>query len=95
PVVLSCPSVGFLGSVMKMASLTICNDTGIMHIAGAVGARCIALFGPTDPSRWKPVGENVTALRSNDACIESIGVDEVFSIAETILRDLPGNQFDV
>lgn len=80
-VVVSCPSVGFLGALMKRASLVLCNDTGIMHIAGAVRARCVAVFGSTDPARWKPVNETVVAVRSNKGCTESVSVDEVLSAA--------------
>ncbi len=85
PAVISCPTPGFLGALLRRASLTLCNDTGVMHIAGAVGARCVAVFGPTDPARWKPVGENVVAVRARDGCVASIGVDEVLRAAEELL----------
>jgi len=82
---LSSPGVGLLGAVMKRSRLTLCNDTGIMHIAGAVGANCCALFGPTDPSRWKPVNENVVAVRSTDGDIASVSVDDVLAAALGLL----------
>ncbi len=40
------------------------NDTGISHIAAAVGAKCTLLFGPTGPSVWAPAGPNVTTIRA-------------------------------
>lgn len=86
PAVLSCPTPGFLGTLLRRASLTLCNDTGVMHIAGAVGARCVAVFGPTDPARWKPIGENIVAVRARDGCVESVGVDKVFRAAEGLLN---------
>ncbi|MCK5547988.1 MAG: glycosyltransferase family 9 protein, partial [Thermoplasmata archaeon] len=55
PQVISCPTVGFLGALMRDAAVSVCNDTGVAHIAGAVGAGCAEIFGPTDPHRWKPV----------------------------------------
>jgi ADP-heptose:LPS heptosyltransferase len=85
--VLSTPGVGFLGAVMKRAAVTLCNDTGIMHVAGAVGANCCAVFGPTDPDRWKPLNDNVVAVRSADGAIESVTVDEVVSSAAPFLVD--------
>jgi ADP-heptose:LPS heptosyltransferase len=85
-VVLSSPSVGLLGAVMQRATMTLCNDTGVMHIAGAVGADCCALFGPTDPSRWKPVNENVVAVRAPDGLVGSVSVDEVLAAAARFLR---------
>jgi ADP-heptose:LPS heptosyltransferase len=85
PFVLPCPSVGFLGALMKRSALTLCNDTGIMHIAGAVGARCVAVFGPTDPARWKPVNETVVAVRGKDGRVESVSVEEVIAAAAALL----------
>ncbi|HEX8489529.1 MAG TPA: glycosyltransferase family 9 protein, partial [Chthoniobacterales bacterium] len=40
------------------------HDSGISHIAAAAGARCILLFGWTDPAIWAPANDNVTVLRS-------------------------------
>jgi ADP-heptose:LPS heptosyltransferase len=85
PFVLPCPSVGFLGALMKRAALTLCNDTGIMHIAGAVGANCVAVFGPTNPARWKPVNETVVAVRGRDGTVESVSVDEVIAAGAALL----------
>ena len=35
------------------------NDSGITHLAAAVGTRVVAMFGPTDPAVWAPRGPNV------------------------------------
>jgi ADP-heptose:LPS heptosyltransferase len=35
------------------------NDSGITHLAAAVGTPVLALFGPTDPAIWAPRGPNV------------------------------------
>lgn len=40
------------------------NDSGITHVAAAVGARVVALFGPTNPAVWGPRGAYVTVLRA-------------------------------
>ena len=85
-VVLSSPSVGLLGAVMRRAALTLCNDTGIMHIAGAVGANCCAVFGPTDPSRWKPVNGNVVAVSAPDGNIASVAVEDVLRKAQPFIE---------
>lgn len=36
------------------ASLVLCGDTGISHLATAVGTRSVTLFGPTPPAWWGP-----------------------------------------
>jgi ADP-heptose:LPS heptosyltransferase len=89
--VLSCPTPGFLAALLHRAALVLCNDTGVMHIAGAVGARCVAVFGPTDPARWKPVGERVVAVRSPDELVESVAVRDVLEAALRCLGDSEGN----
>lgn len=86
PLVRSSVSLGFLGALISRSVLTLCNDTGIMHIAGAVGARCVAVFGPTDPARWKPVNETVVAVRGKDGNVDSVSVGEVVAAATALLR---------
>ena len=41
------------------ASLYVGNDSGITHLAAAVGTPVLAWFGPTDPAVWAPRGPNV------------------------------------
>lgn len=41
------------------ASVYIGNDSGITHLAAAVGVPAIALFGPTNPAVWAPPGARV------------------------------------
>ncbi|MDD4856891.1 MAG: glycosyltransferase family 9 protein [Candidatus Krumholzibacteria bacterium] len=85
-IVISRPSVGFLGALMKRSALTLCNDTGIMHVAGAVGSRCVAVFGPTDPARWKPINDTVVAVKDESGNVESVGADGVIEAAVALLR---------
>jgi ADP-heptose:LPS heptosyltransferase len=45
------------------AALYIGNDSGITHLAAAVGTPVLALFGPTDPDVWAPRGGHVRVGR--------------------------------
>jgi hypothetical protein len=45
------------------ARVFIGNDSGITHLAAAAGTPTVALFGPTDPRVWAPLGPHVTVLR--------------------------------
>jgi heptosyltransferase III len=58
-------------------SVFLGHDSGISHIAGAVGARSILLFGPTDPAVWAPANENVTLLRAPEGDLRLLGVQAV------------------
>ena len=51
------------------------NDSGITHLAAYWGCPTIALFGPTDPHLWGPVGRRVTILWKTP--LSSISVDEI------------------
>jgi len=63
-------------------SVFIGHDSGISHVAGAVGARCVLLFGPTDPAVWAPANENITVLRAPDGNLDSLTVDNVIAASE-------------
>jgi heptosyltransferase-2 len=59
------------------SSVFIGHDSGISHIAAAVGARCLLLFGPTDPAIWAPMNANVRVLRAPEAKMELLEVETV------------------
>jgi heptosyltransferase-3 len=40
------------------------NDSGMSHMAAALGRPTVAVFGPTDPARWRPLGRCVHVVRS-------------------------------
>ena len=44
---------------LARARLYIGNDSGVTHLAAAVGTPVLALFGPTDPQVWAPRGPHV------------------------------------
>ncbi len=52
-------------------------DSGVTHLAAALGVPTVALFGPTDPEVWGPRGERVQVLRGPDRTTSSITSEEV------------------
>jgi hypothetical protein len=48
-----------LANELAAARLYVGNDSGITHLAAAVGTPVLAFFGPTDPDVWGPRGPNV------------------------------------
>jgi heptosyltransferase-2 len=40
---------------MATARLAITNDSGLMHIAAAIGTPTMGIFGPTSPYHWAPL----------------------------------------
>lgn len=51
--------LGSLAAWLSGARLYIGNDSGITHLAAAVGVPTLAIFGPSDPRIWCPAGEHV------------------------------------
>lgn len=70
---------------LSVADLVITNDTGIMHVAAAVGAPVLALFGPTDPAQWAPIGTQHRFLRGEGGDINRISEADVIRSAEEML----------
>ena len=61
------------------------HDSGISHIAAAVGTRCVLLFGWTDPAIWAPANANVTVLEAPNGKIEDLEVGTVAAALRTAL----------
>ena len=70
-----------LGAMLARAGLYVGNDSGVSHLAAAFGAPTLALFGPTDPTVWGPIGPRVTALRSPEGTMASLEVASVLTAA--------------
>jgi heptosyltransferase II len=45
-----------LAAVTRAADLYVGNDSGTTHLASAVGTPVVAIFGPTSPNRYRPLG---------------------------------------
>lgn len=56
-----------VAGVLAAADLYLGHDSGITHLAAAVGVPTVALFGPTDAGRWAPRGGHVRIL-SGESC---------------------------
>jgi heptosyltransferase-2 len=64
------------------------HDSGISHLAAAAGARCVLLFGPTDPDVWAPVNEGVSVVQAPAGEWSLLGVGEVWrQIGERLLDE--------
>jgi heptosyltransferase III len=68
PVVAKNLSLEVLSGLLVFCQCFIGNDSGITHMAAALGIPTVALFGPSDPHVWGPRGENAVILKSSDSC---------------------------
>ena len=67
-----------LASVLSCCAGYVGNDSGIGHLAGALGIPTVTIFGPTNPGQWRPLGPKVSVCEpSTDAKIPWPEVDQV------------------
>lgn len=89
-----------LACLLKRSSLIITNDSAPMHLGCAVGAKVLAIFGPTDPRRYGPTGEFDVVITKklhcspcesakciyNYECMKLVDPEEVFDAAKMMLE---------
>ena len=66
-------TVSQLAELLKRCHLFLGNDSGPMHIAAAVGAHTIGLYGPGNPARFGPIGLNCHTVRRQPHCPPCLG----------------------
>ena len=57
-----------VAALIEKCDMLICNDSGLMHVAVAVGTPVIAIYGPTDIRRTAPLGAEHTVIRHELPC---------------------------
>lgn len=72
-----------LAAVLERCALFVGHDSGISHLAAAVGTPCRLLFGPTDPEVWAPANAAVQVIRAPEGDLGELEVDAVWAAAET------------
>ena len=76
-------TVADLAAVLAEADAFVGNDSGVTHLAAAVGTRTVAVFGATDSALWAPRGRDVRLLKpvagenGRQAGIESVSAQDV------------------
>jgi ADP-heptose:LPS heptosyltransferase len=54
PIIAPPTSYNQAAALLETCELLICNDGGLNHLAVAIGAQTLAIFGPTNPKNWAP-----------------------------------------
>ena len=57
-----------VAALIERCAVLICNDSGLMHTAVAVNTPVVAIYGPTDIRRTRPIGEPHTVIRHALPC---------------------------
>jgi heptosyltransferase-2 len=81
-----------VAALLASADLFLGHDSGISHLAAAVGTRCLLLFGPTDPDIWAPPCPAVTVLRSEDGLMRGLELAAVQKAVRDCFAAEPQNR---
>ena len=90
--------------LISQCRLFISNDSGLMHIAGALNIPTIALFGSTNPVTTAPAGNKSIIVRQEVSCspclketcptdfrcMKMISVEDVFTAAQNLFQNNSG-----
>jgi heptosyltransferase II len=86
--------------IISQCRLFLSNDSGLMHVAGALNIPTVAVFGSTNPVTTSPPGEKTILVRkpvscspclketcpTDFRCMTTITVDDVVAAANTLLK---------
>jgi len=92
--------------LISRCRLFVSNDSGLMHIAGALDIPTLAIFGSTNPVTTSPVGSRSVVIRKDVSCSPCLKVscptdfrcmgliktDEICRAADDMLRLPPGGE---
>ena len=99
PVLPPAPELALFLALLKRAEVFVSGDTGPLHFAAGVGVPTIALFGPSSPARWAPIGKRHRVLmgsscpcgpgtsvcQSENYCLAAISPEQVLASLQSIL----------
>ncbi len=88
-------------ALIARCDLFITNDSGLMHVAGALDVPTVAIFGSTNPLTTSPPGERTVIVRkavdcspclkkecpTDFRCMELVTVEEIFDVSLRLLSE--------
>lgn len=79
------PPIEDLMALLAGAAAYLGNDAGPTHLAAALGAPTVAVFGPTDPACWAPRGRGPVAVVRGD--LDALDPAPVIDALRRVLRE--------
>ncbi len=73
-----------LFNTLSNAAVAVMNDSGPAHLSSIIGTPTLALFGPSNPTIWRPLGPRVQLIHENP--LDSITPQRVYDSLMNLLR---------
>lgn len=102
PVAAQSLTLAQVGALLDRCHCLVGNDSGIAHLAAALGRPVVVIFGPTDPRIWAPQGPAVAVANpavpcapctperrracTELSCLEDISVEDVLALVHPYLQ---------
>ncbi|MBI2441336.1 MAG: glycosyltransferase family 9 protein [Lentisphaerae bacterium] len=77
-----------VGSVLAESRGYVGNDSGITHLAAALGIPVVALFGPTEAAVWGPCGANVVIIQGHEPTAEALAAIEPAAVLRALRHSM-------
>lgn len=99
-------SVGEAVDVMAGADIAVCNDSGLLHVAAAVGTPVLGIYGPTSPEKYPPLSDRSAIIwkrtpcspcyrpqcpYGNHACMNAVSPEQVMDEISRFRIPIPDN----
>jgi heptosyltransferase III len=78
-----------LARLLSRADLYVGNDSGISHLAAAVGCPSVVVFGPTSTEAWAPRGQHVRVIRAPGGVLTDLPPSCVRDACMTAVTNCP------
>jgi heptosyltransferase III len=99
PILEPVPDLALYLAVLQRAKAFVSGDTGPLHFAAGLGVPTLALFGPSLPAQWAPVGlqhrfftggfcscGDVGTCQSANPCLAAISSEQVLAGLQNLLK---------
>jgi len=98
--------IGDLPALLARCQIFIGNDSGAMHVAGAVGLPVVGIFGPTDPHGTRPAAAQFALVQEpvscspcflrhcpvDHRCMQRVTVSQVYEAAKNWIAQSPAGR---
>lgn len=98
-----------LAGLLSLMDVLVCNNSGPLHLASALGVPTVSTMGPTDPALWFPAGDTAVVVRkglrcspcakavcAGHECMRLIGVEEMEqAVGRALAKDKKWNDLNI